>query len=290
MKVKNDITICMLMGLPGSGKTTLAKSLKSKQASAKIVSFDMLFTSAHFKTANSSEKERKIREIVSSDFYYSTPKTAIFDGLFLTEKDVIMVMKAIQSQFRYINVVIHQFNEDRDTCLKNDGGRREDSSAVTIMNAEYEMVDTDHINKALADAEINNVKVTQVKKHHVILKPDWERFFRSKAFVHSDGKLRSQKWCTGGTYGSCWSDSLSPISGDEQPDFEELDNLLSEICPNITFLQYKRLFSKCVSYEESYESDYYGGGCNYKRYVCDAKSLYEFLESNGYVKNTDERR
>ena len=38
----------------------------------------------------------------------------------------------------------------------------------------------------------------------------------------------------------------------------------------------------CVEIEESYESDYYGGGCYYKRYVCDVEKLYETLRELGY--------
>ena len=65
--------------------------------------------------------------------------------------------------------------------------------------------------------------------------------------------------------------------------FEELDNLLEEIAPNVTFLHYKKIRSQCVKTEESYERDYYGGGCSYLNWVCDLEKLYDLLEQQGYI-------
>ena len=104
-----------------------------------------------------------------------------------------------------------------------------------------------------------------------------------KIYVSDDKKLRSSRWCTGGAYGSCWSNSLSPVSADEPLEFEELDNLLEEIAPNVTFLHYKKIRSQCVKTEESYERDYYGGGCSYLNWVCDLEKLYDLLEQQGYI-------
>jgi hypothetical protein len=101
--------------------------------------------------------------------------------------------------------------------------------------------------------------------------------------VSDDKKLRSERWCTGGAYGNCWNDHLSPVSGDDPLEFDELDDLLEKIAPNVTFLHYKKIRNRCVSTEDSYESDYYGGGCNYMNWVCDLEELYSILEELGYI-------
>jgi len=50
-------------------------------------------------------------------------------------------------------------------------------------------------------------------------------------------------WVTGGiTGGSCWGgEADQPIESEKEPDFSELDLILEEFAPNITYLQYKKL-------------------------------------------------
>ena len=286
---KPSVTLEFMVGLPGSGKTTLAKEIEHKRrGKAKRIDFDASFELRSWHTANEHERARIIRDIIHNNIPYQCPDTLIMDGLFLTMEDVVRAVDAAHTIFSTIEIGIHQWNEDRETCVKNDGGRREIPSTNTILNAEFDSaIDVDKINKRFEEIGCTNAKVAWIKYHKVQLKPDWERYFRGKAFVYDDGKIRSERWCTGGTYGSCWSDSLSPVSGEPQPDFEELDDLLADICPGITFLQYKKIMRSCVTIEESYDSDYYGGGCNYNRYICDIKKLYETLEELGCIKKTE---
>lgn len=283
-KYKPNVTMEFLVGLPGSGKTTFSKEFEHKQkGKAKRIDFDTTFKLREWNKASVSEKHRIIRNTVESEIRYRVPDTLVMDGLFLTHKDIVETVIALRPMFSHINLVIHQWNEDRETCVKNDGGRREEDSTNTIMHAKFEQISPARLEAMFQSNNCENVGVATIKHHTVQLKPSWERYFRGKTYVWEDGKMRSEKWCTGGTYGSCWSDKLSPVSGEQQPDFEKLDELLSEICPNITFLQYKKIMRECVDIEESYESDYYGGGCNYSRYVCDMEKLYVCLENMGSI-------
>lgn len=283
---KPNITMEFMVGLPGSGKTTYAKELeRKKHGIAKRIDFDATFKLREWGSANVGEKHRIVRNAVENEIRYRIPNTLIMDGLFLTHEDVAETINALKGMFSHIDIVIHQWNEDREMCVKNDGGRREEDSTNTILHAKFEQISPARLTALLQSKNCENVGVATIKNHTIQLKPDWERYFRGRVYVWEDGKMRSQKWCTGGAYGSCWGDKLSPVTPDEQPEFDELDSLLADICPNITFLQYKKLMRGCVEIEESRESDYYGGGCTYNRYVCDIKRLYEILEEFGYTKN-----
>lgn len=284
MATKQNITFEFLVALPGSGKTTLAKGLGEKNRSkTEVVDFDATFELCEWRRANEQDKARIIRNTISNHLRNPRTETLILDGLFLTHDDIMRVIMATHQLFKHVDIVVHQWNEDRETCIKNDGGRREVSSTNTILNAEFEQINDMKLMEILKDGGYENVKLSKIQYHTVQLKPDWDRYFRGKADVWHDGKIRSKKWCTGGSYGSCWHNELSPVTPDDQPEFDELDELLNEICPTITFLQYKKIMSNCVELEEYYESDYYGGGCTYKRYVCDIKKLYNMLQEFGYI-------
>lgn len=278
-----DIELHILMGLPGSGKTTFAEgmkkrlSLKGNSRTCAVLHMDELRSVMRY------GKNASLREIISSEVYHRVRKETkhlILDGPVFTNDDIFQVIKATAPSFHKVTVTIYRWNEDRETCLKNDGGRRELPSANTILHAPYEKVDVDGLNEQIKDFDAQIVKVINNK---VVLKDGWDRYFRHIVHVSDDKKLRSEKWCTGGSYGSCWDDHLSPVSPDEPLEFDELDDLLEKIAPSVTFLHYKKIRSQCVETEESYERDYYGGGCNYMNWVCDLEKLYELLEKQGYI-------
>lgn len=279
-KNRQDITLEFMVGLPGSGKTTYAKELeRKKQGIAKRIDFDATFKLIERGKANVGERHRIVRDSVTNEIRYRVPSILIMDGLFLTHEDVAETIVALKPMFAHIDIIIHQWNEDREMCIKNDGGRREESSTNTILHATFEEISPARLAALLQSKNCENIGVATIKHHTIQLKPNWERYFRGRIYVWEDGKIRSQKWCTGGAYGSCWHDKLSPVTPDPQPEFEELDDLLADLCPNVTFLQYKKIMRECVTIEESSESDYYGGGCTYSRYVCDMKTLYQTLEN-----------
>ena len=268
-KIKLEI----LMGLPGSGKTTFAQE-KNKHG---VCVVDLDKTKERLCYRKNLTLSSAVREGVSLSgcSYFDC---ILVDGLLLTQDDVVEVISGLRACYNISSITIHRWNEDRETCLKNDGGRREVKSATTILHAQYDDIDVEKLREQLG----GYAEAISVKRHTVQLKEDWYRFFKGVIGYVDDGKLRSEKWCTGGSYGSCWSNTLSPVSGEEPLEFDALDNLLEEIAPNITFLHYKKLRNECVKTEESYDRDYYGGGTHYLNWVCDLQQLYETLQSLGY--------
>ena len=266
-----DITVELLMGLPGSGKTSYAKAHENRRFGTIAVILDEL---SDIRKYGAKHNMKELVHLGVCDVYRQA-KTIILDGPFFTTEHVRLALDAIAQEYGKVDVTIHFWEENRDYCLKNDGGRREVKSSYTIQNAEYEY----------PEFAPNEVRIVKVVEHEVELKPDWERYWRSRKY-HDDGKLYSMSWCTGGCWNDCWGGS-SPVTPEDPYEFTELEELLEQIAPNITFLQFKRIQRECVSTHTSYESDYYGGGVHRCQWTCDLEKLYEILHEYGYA-NADE--
>ena len=70
---------------------------------------------------------------------------------------------------------------------------------------------------------------------------------------------------------------------DETPDFVEFDELIERVCPNISFIQYKNVYRKCVVQKTRTVYDYYGGSEEKAWWECDMKALYKILLEKGLV-------
>jgi hypothetical protein len=89
-------------------------------------------------------------------------------------------------------------------------------------------------------------------------------------------------WCTGGqSGGSCWGGQHYAVSGEPEPEFQELDEILEAVCPHITFLQYKRVCQEVIVFEENAQghggSDYYGNYRTYSSKTVNLRKLYDTL-------------
>lgn len=91
------------------------------------------------------------------------------------------------------------------------------------------------------------------------------------------------EWCSGGiSGGSCWDDGKEDnhyaTRGESEPEFTSLDNILNEICPNITYLQYKKLIAEVIKEDGYTECEYYGNSTNHSYKTILIKDLYEALK------------
>ena len=115
----------------------------------------------------------------------------------------------------------------------------------------------------------------------------FESKFLTKGSLYNENELRSDTWCLGGSWGDCWGNT-GMVSADEQPtEFKEFDDLLMEVCPNITLLQYKKLYNSLVSIESGCENDYYGGSTENAYYKCNLKDLYNMMIEMGLINENE---
>jgi hypothetical protein len=91
-------------------------------------------------------------------------------------------------------------------------------------------------------------------------------------------------WCIGGvTGGNCWGgEANESVSAHDEPEYGGLDDLLLEIAPNITFLQYKKILS-CEERYEYTDHEYYGNYTEYRVKYISINALYNILNTFGHV-------
>lgn len=289
---RNNIHI--LMGLPGSGKTYFAKNwikLSDSENSYTIIDLDNhIIDNPNLESVISCEITEKLKYVS----WYQNFNCCI-DGLILTKDNLKCVIQSCYDNIKskrnhkFINIIVHIWDDDRQKCVKNDNvrikmGVREKSSRITIQNSPFDRLSKEDIIDIVNIIDKNiHVKV----KHHTIYKmSDYDGFIDKWCPSHITNNepefLYSEYWCGGGTWGNCWGDS-GTVSSDPTPEFKYFDDMLTEICPSISFMQYKKLYNECVSIHSEHESDYYGGSTINYCYKLDLKQMYNMLNEMGLI-------
>lgn len=249
--------IHVTVGIPGSGKTSWAKSQSVQKTGfrnneVKIWHFDQLLTRRR-------NVDQVLEEIFDSVNHYKKIKEHILDGLFLTQDIQAKIVSFFKD--KDLEIVFHYWEPDIEACLWNDRYRRDINSSITISNV-------------IIDRPIKSDRVKV--ENHITKRKSLYQMFKDKYKLEDE--LKSDEWSMGGTYGNCYDSELRPVSGDVPiSSFEQFDNLMEEICTNMTFLQYKKIYNHCVTSDTRSEGDYYGGRVDYGLYKCDVKKLYDIL-------------
>ncbi len=269
--------IVITVGLPASGKTTFSKQYQKennvnsryKMDNNNIVRHIEFDERIRYQFNKGKTKEESMKNAIDDTLLNKTDEL-VLDGLFLTNEDVIKVVKMVKCQLCKLEV--HYWESDIEACLWNDQYRRSDNSSITIENAE--VLDMD-IQKIKDGTNINDVEIV---KHIVKRKEDWRVFSdKNNICLDESNNITSSSWSLGGSWANCWGDSGS-VSGDAQPStFEELDSLFEEVCSSISFMQYKRIVNNCVSTDTYNNGDYYGGNVEYAYFKCNIIELYDML-------------
>jgi hypothetical protein len=102
-----------------------------------------------------------------------------------------------------------------------------------------------------------------------------------------DKRILAVSWAIGGLAGgSCYGTEHYPRDGEAEPDMEDLAKILEEVCPGITFLQYRKLGKLLKEYEHS-SHDYYGNYTDYRTKYIEVQDLYNALNEMGLLNEED---
>lgn len=273
-------------GLPGSGKSKYLKDLMERLAHtgyysrSAYVDCDKLLERKRDKTLLEVITE-EIQFLKERNYYAKKGYYILIDVLLTTNADLLNLLNVIKEMFEGVeyDITIEWWSEDRDACKWNDEYRRDETSINSIMNLPYEPVDL-----SLLKQELNiPIKAT---KHNVVRKSKEMHFAQNKNLCGNKGILTSDRWSLGGNCCDCWGGDFR-VSADEPVEFTEFDTMLSELCPDISFLKYKKLFAECVEICEQPERDYYGGCVTYAYYECNVERLIELLFEMEIIKEED---
>lgn len=88
-----------------------------------------------------------------------------------------------------------------------------------------------------------------------------------------------ERWVVGGTGGgNCWEDGGHySISSEPEPELEEMDMIIERVCPDITFLRYKKVLRGVKIREESFH-EYYGNHTEYREKFISVDDLWTLLD------------
>lgn len=314
MENKNTIPFFefhLLVGLPGSGKTYFATH---NFTSNNFGNHDgsMILSLDNFKEYDILDSKNLIEEILYNEikkelchytnlYFYETVIQSnnidrlkiCIDGLLITYENILKVIeickKYLESKLGTVKIkfCIHQWDENREICIYNDKMRnRKESSEISIKNYPYENIYTYRLKEKFPNIEFEKID------HKVVKSTLYEQVFEPKCEInYKTGKpseyLCSESWSEGGTWGSCWSDSLGTIEPDKPKEFKEFDDFLLEVCPDISFLNYKYVLNNCVEIEKWGTSDYYGGYEYSAKWKCNMRKLYEVLKERNLIKEIE---
>lgn len=92
------------------------------------------------------------------------------------------------------------------------------------------------------------------------------------------------EWQTGGmSGGNCWGGEPNwPLDSDPEPGFNELDEILMKICPDIGLLQYRKI-EQLIQRTSRHEPDYYGNFTTFGVKSIEIDALWECLIELGLV-------
>lgn len=273
------------IGLPGCGKSHLGNKMMDEESKKhhRQRSFRMLSMDNYMEYRGKTKMER-----IVEDLKYYIDTVNFIDGFLTNTDQIVDILKKIQP-VHIDKVIVHYWEPDIEACLWNDDNRRDVSSETSIRNAVIETPDLKKISDYFETLPGKKVVSVEMVSHKTERKPDWKVFYdkcvRKHCIMDHSGNVTSESWCLGGSWGDCWGGTGTASSENPPETFEYFDRILEEICPDISFLIYKRLWSECVDTNTWGEGDYYGGSTTHSSYSFNIEGLYNVLVEKGLYKN-----
>lgn len=291
-----NYTIQILMGLPGSGKSTYAKKhlTRYKEMTRDVlVDLDSVIGAFENDWYNAAFDALYNRDLNKPDqmlceFY---DYNIVFDGTIVNKSQVAAIKTACENYFeRYshyqykLNFVLHIWEEDRLECLNNDAHRVAlDKFAVSLADT----IKTTKYENNFVEGEYGFDNIIWHPVYHYDEFDEFMDICKSVADWYSLNEdkftFRSREWSNGGTWCDCW-DNTGYIDAESPKEFDEFDKILEKACPNISFMQYKRLKNDSVKLVNYTDRDYYGGSESKSYWECDLKKLFEGIKE---IKNNE---
>ena len=277
--VENGYKLMILVGLPGSGKTKFAEDLIAK-GERENKAYDYIGPNlVELKKRLKDIKELGLEKVLRRNLRGSIRTDEILDGCLIGKEDLKLAINTVLDGKDFEKVEIHYWKPNKEALLRNNK-YTEDTKVETF---ELESVNLEWLK---GETEFPNIELIL---HEIELKADYELFAAKYDLrLISDGAerwtvkkyLTSDTWYLGGT--SRGHDGEHYHTSGESPlsNFDIFDDLLMEVCPTISFLQYKKLYSSTVTVETRTESDYYSDS-EYAFYSCDIEELVKLLGNMG---------
>ena len=181
----------VLVGLPGSGKTTFASQYKdiirdsygysytNRKAKkfADIIDYDAIYKKVGFDDKLQINRE-KIMKMALPRLKYDI---LILDGLFVTQNEVEWVLSVyldnpkFTDNFTVEKIIVDYWVADKEACLWNDRGRRNIGAAVSIQLLELDRIDVKQIQERFG------IK-TKLELHTIVRKPEYRTSNEVKPF------------------------------------------------------------------------------------------------------------
>ena len=300
----------LVHGLPGSGKTTLLKNLVNKKIKSNE---DAEYLDLDSMRYGKQDLDSKIRDAIMYNDYdrrhdsntrygFDSKKSIVYvDMLCLTNNDLADLISALIKRYIYtidenkFDFTILDFDSNRELCIKNDMIRSfadpSRSAKATIETETFEEVDVDLITSLVAEQIATGINTNcafnvKAKKVPVWNSDEASSYERIKAYVYGAANtldcivenniLRGESWIIGGKEWSYTGDEWG-VGGQEPEEFDTFDKIMNAICPNISFLNYKKVRKECCKIEEYYEHDYYSS-YEKNRWICDLDKLVSILD------------
>lgn len=297
----NINVINIMYGLPGSGKTYYCSSAVRDDKKAVCIHMDEAFRKWQTRRLKRIQEleDWLPDEINNCIMCWPEAETLYLDGLCTTHEVLKKMIKCVSSAVKGKCIItVHVWDENRELCMVNDGGRGRGSALMSIKNLPYDALKT----KEDVTAAAGYVKnfTYNIHMHKVIEKPEWKQMFptaredlisfssystkRSDYKIFSDSeKWYSARWCLGGK-GVSYTGVSYIIDADEDTEINDVMDFLESVCSRLTLHDFRKIMDECVTIEKEEESDYYGGTVVYARYAVNLPGVYGIISDGNTEK------
>lgn len=285
--VENGYTAMILMGLPGSGKTKYALGILEDEIDRLEGVYDAKYTTYlelknELKGENGRGKIEDLQHVIKLNLLSYERSDLILDGCILTNEELKVVINRILDSKPFGRIEIHYW-EPNQTLLKRKQYKGMESALPKLetvnkgwLTGETGFPNIELIKHATVEVDKDDY-LFFANKHGLALKSNDENGITDRKYLQSDFWMGSSSYYDHSDEG--WKDTGHV--GKPLALFVEFDALLMEICPFISFSQYKKLYENTVTIVTQDESDYYTPN-EYTFYSCNIDELLKHLVSMGF--------